>query len=106
MVNRKFPIALGVPDTLPVELIARPPGNDPPPMVQLYGGTPPFAVGLTGAYAKPSSPAWKATDAIASDAGGDGDGEGELSALGEVGGSELGDASFCGAAPPSIRRRR
>jgi len=56
-VNRKFPIALGVPDTFPVELIARPPGNDPPLMVQLYGGTPPFAVGVTAAYAKPSSPA-------------------------------------------------
>ena len=59
----------GLPETVPSEPIAKPAGSTPAPTIHVKGGVPPDAAGVTGAYATPTSPAWKPALVIASATG-------------------------------------
>src|SRR5438067_8804244 len=94
------PAAVGVPDSFPPVENVSPPGKVPLPTDHLYGGVPPEAPTVTGAYAMPASPTCKEKLVMISLAGAvEGEDEGE--ALGVVPGGDsvlppvelLGDAA-------------
>src|SRR5436305_5311682 len=58
--NAKVPVADTLPETTPPTERLSPLGSDPVARCQLYGGSPPLACSVTGAYASPTSPLWNA----------------------------------------------